>query len=86
VRNSYDPAGRLIKVEEGALAAWLPDGVAPASWTDFDVHKIVDTAYDALDRKTREAVTGVGPAGRSRRASPSSATTSPAASNARRFG
>jgi RHS repeat-associated protein len=63
VRNSYDAAGRLIRVEEGRLASWQPDGVAPALWPDFTVHKYVDTAYDALDRKTREAVTGVGPAG-----------------------
>jgi RHS repeat-associated protein len=54
---------RRIRVEEGALAAWQPDGVAPALWPDFTVHKYVDTAYDALDRKTREAVTGTGPAG-----------------------
>ncbi len=60
VRNGYDAAGRLIKVEQGALAAWLADGVAPANWTDFTVHKIVDTSYDALDRKTREAVSGGG--------------------------
>jgi RHS repeat-associated protein len=63
VRNSYDAAGRLTRVEEGRLASWQPDGVAPALWPDFTVHKYVDTAYDALDRKTREAVTGTGPAG-----------------------
>ncbi|HEX8240830.1 MAG TPA: hypothetical protein VF574_13925, partial [Allosphingosinicella sp.] len=60
VRNSYDPAGRLIRVEEGALAAWQPETVAPALWPNFTVHRIVDTSYDALDRKTREAVSGGG--------------------------
>jgi len=60
VRNSYDVAGRLIRVEQGALAAWQPDTVAPANWPGFTVHKIVDTSYDALDRKAREAVSGGG--------------------------
>jgi len=60
VRNSYDVAGRLIRVEQGALAAWQPESVAPANWPGFTVHKIVDTSYDALDRKTREAVSGGG--------------------------
>ncbi|HEX8307661.1 MAG TPA: hypothetical protein VF645_04505, partial [Allosphingosinicella sp.] len=58
VRNSYDPAGRLIRVEEGALSAWQGENVAPALWPGFEVHRIVDTSYDALDRKTREAVIG----------------------------
>jgi RHS repeat-associated protein len=34
--------------------------VAPALWPNFAVHRIVDTSYDALDRKTREAVSGGG--------------------------
>ena len=63
VRNSYDPAGRLIRVEEGSLAAWQPDHVLPALWPGFAVHRFVDTSYDALDRKTREQVGGIGPAG-----------------------
>jgi RHS repeat-associated protein len=56
VRNTYDPAGRLTRVEEGALASWQSESVAPASWTGFTVHLVIDRAYDALDRKTREAV------------------------------
>ncbi|HEX8124042.1 MAG TPA: hypothetical protein VF548_00500, partial [Allosphingosinicella sp.] len=59
VRNSYDPAGRLIRVEEGALASWQPDGVQPALWPGFTAYKYTDTSYDALDRKTRQAVAGV---------------------------
>jgi RHS repeat-associated protein len=58
VRNSYDPAGRLVKVEQGALAAWLPESVAPSAWTGFTMLKTIDTSFDALDRKTREAVKG----------------------------
>ncbi len=53
VRNGYDAAGRLIRVEEGSLAAWQNDSVAPASWSGFVPHRIVDTQYDALDRKIR---------------------------------
>ena len=60
VRNGYDPAGRLIRVEQGELAAWQPDIVAPADWPGFTVLKAVDSRYDALDRKVREAVSGGG--------------------------
>ena len=60
VRNSYDAAGRLVAVEQGALNFWLPDYVAPALWAGFSDHKVVLTSYDALDRKTREAVAGYG--------------------------
>jgi RHS repeat-associated protein len=63
VRNSYDAAGRVTKVEKGELAAWQSEAVAPANWTGFTVHQIVDTSYDALDRKTRETVSGVEPGG-----------------------
>jgi RHS repeat-associated protein len=55
VRNSYDLAGRLVRVEQGHLAAWQPDSVAPAQWPGFVPLKWVDTAYDALDRKVRES-------------------------------
>jgi RHS repeat-associated protein len=60
VRNSYDPAGRLIRVEQGALSAWQPDNVPPALWPGFTAYKIIDSSFDALDRKTREAVIGAG--------------------------
>jgi RHS repeat-associated protein len=60
VRNSYDPAGRLIRVEQGALSAWQPDNVPPALWPGFTAYKIIDSSFDALDRKTREAVVGAG--------------------------
>ena len=54
-RNSYDAAGRLIKVESGELAVWKSESVAPAAWgTDFTVYRSSETAYDALDRKLRE--------------------------------
>lgn len=37
VRNSYDQAGRLLKVETGTLASWQSEAVAPSDWTGFSV-------------------------------------------------
>jgi YD repeat-containing protein len=55
VRNTYDAAGRLLKVEKGELSSWQSEAVAPANWTGFTVFQQVDTTYDALDRKVTEA-------------------------------
>ncbi|ATY32990.1 RHS repeat domain-containing protein [Sphingomonas psychrotolerans] len=55
VRNSYDPAGRLVKVEKGELASWQPETMAPASWTGFTVQQTLDTTYDAAGRKLKES-------------------------------
>jgi len=54
VRNTYDGAGRVIKVETGELAAWQAETVAPSGWTGFTVLKSVTTSYDALGRKLVE--------------------------------
>ncbi|HET9641209.1 MAG TPA: RHS repeat-associated core domain-containing protein [Allosphingosinicella sp.] len=54
VRNRYDAAGRLIQVEQGWLAAWQSDTIAPASWPGFHQERRIDTEYDPLDRKARE--------------------------------
>jgi hypothetical protein len=62
VRNSYDAAGRLTKVETGALAAWQIDGVVPANWTGFAVHRTLETSYDSMSRKARESVREGAPA------------------------
>jgi RHS repeat-associated protein len=56
VRNSYDAAGRLVKVEYGELADWQSEAVAPASWTGFTIFRTSETAYDSMGRKTRESV------------------------------
>jgi len=56
VRNSYDGAGRLTKVETGELAAWQSETVAPASWTGFTIFRIVETQYDTMGRKLRETL------------------------------
>lgn len=60
VRNTYDAAGRLTRVEKGELAAWQAETVAPASWSGFTVFSQVDTSYDAMDRKLREDVSSGG--------------------------
>ena len=67
VRNSYDAAGRLIRVEKGELATWQPEigqpgGVAPANWSGFTVFSQVDTVYDVMDRKVTETVSSGGTA------------------------
>jgi RHS repeat-associated protein len=61
IRNWYDIDGRLVEVEKGELLNWQSEGIAPSSWADFTVFQRVDTSYDALDRKIKEVVSGVGP-------------------------
>jgi RHS repeat-associated protein len=55
VRNSYDQAGRLIKVESGTLAAVQPENVAPADWAGFTSASSAETQY-AQNRKIRAFV------------------------------
>jgi RHS repeat-associated protein len=55
VRNSYDQAGRLIKVETGTLAAVPPAEVAPADWPGFTPATSAETHY-AQNRKIRAFV------------------------------
>jgi len=59
VRNTYDDAGRLIKVETGELPNWQSESVAPSAWAGFsgtNIFRIVETSYDAMSRKTKETV------------------------------
>ena len=51
-RNSYDPAGRLIRVETGTLAALPLEALAPADWTGFAVLRTVETRF-LQNRKVR---------------------------------
>ena len=57
VRNTYDAAGRLTKVERGELLNWQSETIAPASWANFTILERVDTIYDAMDRKLRDTLT-----------------------------
>jgi RHS repeat-associated protein len=56
VRNSYDGAGQLIKVETGELAAWQSEAVTPLSWTGFTIFRTLEMTYDIIGRKTRDSV------------------------------
>jgi RHS repeat-associated protein len=58
VRNTYDAAGRLIKVESGELSSWFSEATAPSSWTGLTVYKTVDMTYNAQNQKTFETVKG----------------------------
>jgi YD repeat-containing protein len=73
VRNSYDQAGRLIKVESGTLAAVQPENVAPADWTGFTPISSAETQY-AQNRKIR-AFVREGPSSGSGQAGPVRALT-----------
>lgn len=57
-RTTYDAAGRPIKVETGELASWQAQTVAPASWAGFTVVSSLETSFDLLSRKTKEATKG----------------------------
>lgn len=58
VSNSYDDAGRLIRVEKGELSNWQSEAIAPASWPGFNLFTKTETSYDALDRKVLETSWG----------------------------
>ncbi|WP_066798435.1 RHS repeat domain-containing protein [Sphingomonas soli] len=58
VRNTYDAAGRLTKVEKGELASWQSESVAPASWSGFSLQQKTETVYDAMGRKLTDTVSG----------------------------
>lgn len=64
IRTTYDAAGRAIRVEKGELSSWQSEAIAPSAWpvwngsSGFKIFGKVETAYDALDRKTIEASWG----------------------------
>jgi RHS repeat-associated protein len=60
VRNTYDGAGRLTRVEKGQLSNWQSEAILPASWTGFTVLETTDTVYDSQSRKVKETLTGAG--------------------------
>ena len=60
LRNTYDAAGRLRRVEKGELLAWQSESVAPAAWLNFTVQMQVDSSYDTMSRKMLEVTRGSG--------------------------
>ena len=56
IRNSYDSAGRLVKVEKGELSSWQAEGVPPSNWLGFAVHVSQESSWDVLNRKVIDLV------------------------------
>jgi RHS repeat-associated protein len=59
-RNSYDGAGRLIRVEIGTLSEWQSEAVVPANWTGFALSRKIETLYDSRNRTIRETISNDG--------------------------
>ena len=59
-RNTYNSAGLLSMVEAGALAAWQPESVAPASWPNFTVFQLETYGYDSMGRMLWKEVSSGG--------------------------
>ncbi|GAA4779458.1 hypothetical protein GCM10023219_29160 [Stakelama sediminis] len=58
VRNTYDAAGNLTKVETGSIAT-VPTSDDVKDWgSQFTANTILDTSYDAMDRKLTDMVSG----------------------------
>ncbi len=51
-RNTYDVTGRLVSVETGELSSWYTETTAPANWGGFSAFQVLNTTYDAQNRKT----------------------------------
>jgi len=60
VRNTFDSAGRLTKVERGTLSSWQSDSIAPANWSGFTVLQAVDSTFDAMGRKLSDLTSSGG--------------------------
>lgn len=58
VRNTYDPAGRLIRQETGELLSWQADTIASAAWTNFTIFRTVEATYDGAGHKLTEVTKG----------------------------
>lgn len=54
VRNSYDTAGHIVRVEKGELANWQDETVVPANWSGFTVFRTDDFTYDVAGHKLKE--------------------------------
>lgn len=59
-RYTYNSAGLLTNEEEGELAAWQPETVAPANWSSFTVFRLIEYSYDSTGRKLWERISAGG--------------------------
>ncbi|MDP5279408.1 RHS repeat-associated core domain-containing protein [Sphingomonas sp. DG1-23] len=58
-RNTYDSAGKLIRVETGKLSSWQSESVLPSAWgSAFIVRQYIETTYDEMNRKVKDSVWG----------------------------
>ena len=57
-RTTYDPAGRVTRVERGYIGSVPVASVDPRDWSGFTVTGKVDTVYDIQSRKVQERVRG----------------------------
>jgi RHS repeat-associated protein len=60
VRNVYDLAGRVIRVESGELSTWQGVDVLPANWTGFTVLRTAASEYDSAGRKVKDSLSAGG--------------------------
>jgi RHS repeat-associated protein len=60
VRNVYDLAGRVIRVETGELSAWQGVDVQPANWAGFTVLRTAASEYDSAGRKVKDSLSANG--------------------------
>ena len=58
LRSTYDAEGRIVKIEQGVLAACYEEDVLPANWPSFDIRYVVDKAYDLMGRLMSEKRSG----------------------------
>ena len=58
VRNTYDDAGNLWKVERGELSSWQAETVDPASWVGFTIYQTVEFTYNPQGQKLTVTVKG----------------------------
>jgi YD repeat-containing protein len=54
IRYTYDTTGAMRFVEEGELATWQSEAVAPADWSNFTIFKSKEFSYDSMGRKIWE--------------------------------
>jgi RHS repeat-associated protein len=58
VRNTYDSAGRLIRVETGELSSWFNESTEPKDWSGFTVFSTTELTPDQYGRIVKKVAKG----------------------------
>jgi RHS repeat-associated protein len=58
VRNTYDSAGRLIRVETGELSSWFNENTQPKDWSGFTVFSSIELTPDQYGRVIKKVAKG----------------------------